>query len=232
MKYIIDSDVKIKEYDEEKVNRLIEKYQSNIELNEDEIKTLLDYYISLLRENMQEKFNIDIQEDALENRCDYAQKIIFDMMSNNRFIVYPKETQKVINPFVIGHSFLVFNYNNSYYLIDPTFRQFCTSEKCNLDYMIFSNDGSVLRPTDPGYFLNMSNEGKELAKSLIKNGYIKLNTKCAKLYCDSFYNGKTGKDKFSKIDGEIYFSSLIKPEYYCSLSDERYNELYGNSLTK
>ena len=40
------------------------------------------------------------------------------------------------------------------------------------------------------------------------------------------YKGKTDNKSFSNINGNIYMSSLIKPEYTCSLTDERYNELY------
>lgn len=231
MKFVIKSDVFIKDYDIDKVNELIRKHNSGFALSGSEIEVILNYYISLTRKKMEEFFSINVSEDPLINKCDFAQKTVFDLMTKDGFLVYPKESQNVIHPNCMGHSFLVFCLDGKSYLIDPTFKQFFLSDECDFDKLIVV-DGIIVKSLPPGYFLVRSEFGKMISSKLISDGFIELDDKVAGEYCNSFYFGKTGRDPFNKIPGSVYFNALAKPSFYCSLSDEKFNTLYGDGFSR
>lgn len=91
-------------------------------------------------------------------------------------------------------------YTQSYkFLLDPTFRQFCLKENCNVNKFYDSNWLSRGYPAPhPGYFMQADNllqlgvsaetaqETEALGQYLISKGYFCLNESTAKLYGDAF----------------------------------------------
>ena len=96
------------------------------------------------------------------------------------------------------------------YLIDPTYKQYFTANKCNIGVLI---DGNV---PDPGYFICKAPNGTAFATELLKNGYIELTNANANLYGYGF----TATTSFS------YESSPEKlGERYIQIMDECQDEL-------
>ena len=105
-----------------------------------------------------------------------------------------------------------------HFLIDATYRQFFTKEKCSKGMYYMD------KTPDPGYFV----KNKVFAKELIKNGFIKLNEEVAKEYGEPFYLSslKLGEKPNKKIN---YYDNIIN-----SNEDYKYNkdELEENDINK
>lgn len=211
MNYIIDfKPIVINDIDEEKISEIEYKITNNIFISKEEVKYLLDYVIYLTR------YKINSNLDNYENKCDLAQSMLYYYFKELNCNIYPCMTQNVITNNIIGHSFLIINLlvNNQKvnYLVDPTYIQFFTKEKCS-DNKYFINHNppyNILITPDPGYFIKK--EDIQLIKDLINKGYETLTEDIARIYGDSFYNTKTGEsDKnFKSISGNIYINAFLK----------------------
>ena len=106
----------------------------------------------------------------------------------------------------------VIKYNNKYYLVDTTYSQFFYANRNNLSRLGIMGTGGC----STGVFMLMSDEGKNISKKIIQDGYIELTEDVFKKYLDaftiSFRNGLYYEDTndFSykanySIDDYIYF---------------------------
>lgn len=124
----------------------------------------------------------DINSD-FKNFCGVSQVISMELYENMGLSVYYCNVGKF--PSVndkIRHAFGIVNIPVEGekivpYLIDLTFKQFCTSKKCN---------GEKFITQDPGYFLNQTEEGKSIINQLLEFGFVELSSKVAELYIRSF----------------------------------------------
>lgn len=211
MNYIINfKPVVINKVNGEIISEIEYKIINNISITKEEIKYLLDYIIYLTR------YKINSKLDNYENKCDLAQSILYYYFQQLNCNIYPCMTQNVITNNIVGHSFLVISFlvddKIENYLIDPTYIQFFTKEKCN-DNKYFINPNhpyNILITPDPGYFIK--EEKFYLIQNLIDQGYTILTDDIARIYGDSFYNTKVGgEDKNLKsIPGNIYINSFLK----------------------
>lgn len=232
MEYICTNSPKRKNISDELFNSIRVKIENNIPVTDEEINIFLSYEVDKCRSSLSEYLNVDIETDSLTNRCDLAQRIVGMTLGRvNNVLVYPKETQNVIDPNVQGHSFSVCVINEKEYLIDLTFRQFFDKEKC-VDDAFFIMDDKVLLAPMPGYFLNMSDENFAMSGKIIEDGFIRLDEKVAKTYCDSFYYTKQGKREYSNIPGSVYLKSLVYPNFEYVQDDKTFEENYGSIRVK
>lgn len=225
MAYIIDfKPTIIKNINKEKISEIEYKIINRISINKEEVKYLLDYIIYLTR------CKINSNLDNYEYKCDLAQSMLYYYFQKLNCNVSLCMTQNVITNNIIGHSFLVINLlmdnQSTNYLIDPTYIQFFTKEKCN-DNKYFINPNyphNVLITPDPGYFIKKEDISK--IKSLINQGYEVLTEDIARIYGDSFYNTKTGEfDKnFKSIPGNIYINAFLKGKENISKTLEELEE--------
>lgn len=225
MEYIIDAVPIRKKINISDINIIKEKINNNVIVNDNEITKLLDYYIESSLKIVEKDLNEDLTNNSLTNKCDLFQYIIGKLMEKDNIIVYPKESQNVFYPSCTGHSFLIVNIQRKFFIVDPSFRQFLTKESCDIKNFITINDTVVKAPA-PGFFMTKSEEGKELARILIRNGYIELNESTAKIYGDSFYYTKTGYLDYSDIPADIYLNALLKENAKYADSDDIFNEMY------
>ena len=94
------------------------------------------------------------------------------------------------------------------YLIDSTYRQFFSTIRCNEGrYYIEEENTNLKVAPDPGYFVTDIN----FAKTLMKDGYIELNSENAKKYGEPFYKaGISLKNIKSLHNSSIdYYSNII-----------------------
>lgn len=206
MKFIMKSTPKTVDIDSKAIKEIEKKVESNTPLSIEEVNLFLDNICYLTRC----KFTSDFENYSFEFKCDTAQAIITHYLNDLGVETHPCMTQNVITNDIVGHSFLVARLNVMGmlipYLIDPTYRQFFTSEKNNY----LTNNGMILRTPDPGYFIK--DEDKEEVERLLIDGYHILDENMARIYGDSFYNTKTGyttKD-YKSINGNIYLNSFTK----------------------
>lgn len=206
MKFIMKSTPKTVDIDSKVIKEIEKKVESNTPLSIEEVNLFLDNICYLTRC----KFTSDFENYSFEFKCDTAQAIITYYLNDLGVETHPCMTQNVITNDIVGHSFLVARLNVMGmlipYLIDPTYRQFFTSEKNNY----LTNNSMIIRTPDPGYFIK--DEDKEEVERLLIDGYHILDENMARIYGDSFYNTKTGyttKD-YKSINGNIYLNSFTK----------------------
>ena len=212
MKYIIDSEPKEVNIEEEIINELEYKIKENQPLTEEEIQIFLDNLIYQTRT----KFTKDLKEYSFEFKCDTAISIISHYLNELNVINHPCQTQQQITDHIEGHSFLTaeFNVNNQIipYLIDPTYRQFFLKEKCSESAFIYYQGKIIIRNPAPGYYIKEND--KEITSQFLKDGYTVLDENIARIYGDSFYNTKVGtkveEDTFQSLPGSIYINSFLK----------------------
>ena len=214
--FTINTNISIKESDLTQITRLKSKLLNKEKLSESEITSLLEYVVSTTRkELMLSDPNIDIRTSPLTNKCDTASGIASQLPEELGIDTRYLKTQKVISDSVSGHDFLVANIQNDPYLIDLTYRQFFLKEQCQKERFRSQNGLTYLSP-DPGYYYEVNPEHQIVAKTIIENGYIKLDESVAKIYCDSFYITRRGYitdfSNTSNISGSVYLSSLINPK--------------------
>lgn len=108
------------------------------------------------------------------------------------------------------------------YLIDLTFKQFCTCEKCDVErYNEKSLPYGIPAAPHPGYFLNQTEEGRSIIEQLLGVGFVQLTPEVAKLYGDSFvlstrdlkfYNGIIPHEYTTEYISEDYLKSMQIPD--------------------
>lgn len=209
MKYILDSIPNKIDIDYEFISILENKIINNIPLSIDESKYFLDYIVYSTRL----KFTDDIDNYSFEYKCDTACSIIGNYLNSLNVKYKINDTNKCITDGICGHTFMIIELNtingNINYLVDPTYRQFFTKDKCNDSNYILIDNRYVLTP-DPGYFIK--DEDKNLISNFLKNGYTILDENIARIYGNSFYNTKVlNYDKnYRSIPGSIYLNSFLK----------------------
>ena len=194
-------------------------------LNFSEIDYFLNYVVYKTRSILSSMKKEDIMNYNYNFMCDTAQSIIARYFDEVNITYKPVETQKAITNDIIGHSFLIADFlvSGKYisYIIDPTYNQFFSVNKCGENNFKVVN-GVVLKTPDLGYFALKSDENiQNVVKRLLRNGYILLNEENAKIYGDLFYKTKTGNINYfnSKLEmpGSIYIkgfrNSLAKLTY-------------------
>ena len=112
-------------------------------------------------------------------------------------------------PFNHAFGTVTFPYNGATktYLIDTTYRQFFTTNRCNEGryYQEEENTGLKVAP-DPGYFV----EDKDFARSLMRNGYIELTEETATKYGEAFNKASIPLKDIDKInDSNINYYQRI-----------------------
>ena len=195
MNKIIDFDINTKEEDKDRVLQIEELCKNNIPLNNDDINTLLSNLSYQVRKKIADYEGTDIQDYSYSYKCDLAQSMIYYYLENLNIKSNPVNTNEVIEG-VSGHSFIIANINTTEgekrYLIDPTYIQFFTKEKCSNNNFIIINDKVCVAP-DPGYFVVNGNKNDIMATmSLLQDGYIEFTEEVAKAYGDSFFKTKQG----------------------------------------
>lgn len=177
---------------ESKPNFNIQKFKNLKECSSS--KDIIEYIVYETRKalalkhslNKNNPVNLDIF--SLENDCEFSSekaKEICDSLNIESYIleIYPgySESAKLCN----GNGFHMCNIiklNNQYYLIDCTYRQFFTLNQNYLD-RIGIVDTSGCRP---GRFMLMNDERKQIASTILKDGWIALDNNTLKHFLDGF----------------------------------------------
>ena len=245
--FIIESKperTKIDTYKLQKVANHINKSTTD-GFTQEEIETLLNWIVENARQNIEKYLGQDITNEDLAGLCLFAQ-ISSLLPLEGKF----KETYNYTTDFKyvideLRHSFgtITFpikvnkNIEKKQYLIDVTMRQFFKTIMC--ENPKYKSDGTFVM--DPGYFLctrsRRTKESLELARQLLKKGYIELTDKNLKLYIDSFIYSSIYRTNQShlhdikNLDMEFYRKGISKGTPFIQEFDSEFLEKY-NCITK
>jgi len=101
------------------------------------------------------------------------------------------------------------------YLMDPTFRQYCTKEPNRFERYFEEPRQAVAMSTPfPGYFFNLTKEGKKFANHLITYGYFETTDDNLKQYFDPFRLYITPKEEYDDKSLGLISSTNLTGNYY------------------
>lgn len=183
--YLIDQIPDIHPVDIFSVRQSIENYKKlNNGISMEDAINIIKWTVYNTRKNIM-SLGINLDTNSLDGYCELAQLISLYPLEQLGITV-TKNTASDSFDYPYNHAFgtvkFLINENGNpvekYFLIDTTYRQFFVKEKCNkiqfyLDEMV---------GPDAGYYV----EDKELAKELMKNGFIELTGETARKYGEPF----------------------------------------------
>ena len=216
--YFVYQEPKRKVIDKDKfqevINHVIKIRNGAFEgLSLEEITLLLDFSLENARRGF-ELLGLDLKKSSLNGFCEMGQFLSLDPLEKLGFKVTKNRANQFNYPFNHCFGTVSFPYQDEdkvvlkTYLIDSTYRQFFTTNRCNYGryYHIFE-DEKILAGPDPGYFV----KDLSFARKLMGDGYIELTTQTAFMYGDAFY--KSGLDLISflesKESGIDYYDTII-----------------------
>ena len=182
--FIIDYEPETNIVDYTKVRDIVNYYKKNKYMSIDQANYLLDWTTHNTRRFISE-LGININGNSLDGFCELAQFVTLYPLEKMGFKV-TKNTARKDFDYNLNHSFGTISLNinendkinEEHFLIDTTYIQFFTKDKCNRG-MYYYND----QKPSPGYFV----KNKIVANEIINKGYIKLNKEIAKEYGEPFY---------------------------------------------
>ncbi len=86
------------------------------------------------------------------------------------------------NSYFHRHYFNIIKYQDSYYLVDCTYKQFFLLKRCLLNRLGIP----FLASPQAGTFMLMNDKREEVAKKILSDGYIKITSNVLKAYLDGF----------------------------------------------
>lgn len=176
-----------------------------------------------------ETLGMDIKNNSLNGFCELGQALSL-MPLENIGLEVTKNSATGSFDYPFNHAFgtVTFPYNGATktYLIDTTYRQFFTTNRCNEGryYQEEENTGLKVAP-DPGYFV----EDENFARSLMRNGYIELTEETATKYGEAFNKASIPLKDIDKInDRNInYYQRMLNDREDYKISD---GELEGLNI--
>ncbi len=232
MNKIIHFNINNKPEDIKLVFQIEELCKSNIQLNEEDVRVLLSHLSYLVRKLLADSNGVDMSEYSYYYKCDTAQSMICYYLNSLGIKTNPVNTNEVING-VCGYSLVLATFDTTSgektFLIDPTYIQFFSKEKCDKSNFVVINDIVCVSP-DPGYFIVEDNK-EEVILPLLNDGYIEFNEEVASAYGNSFFQTKQGTQKSQIKNNKASGSNYIKwfTSYTSSLSKTK-EELLGMGL--
>ena len=196
-------------------------YFSDIRFNRLDVNDKLDYIVWMTRRALLERFhNNDKKIKSLNglhltNECKNTSYFVCDLCKGlgirAKVIKIPAAFSDEINLFNGSgyHYFVVAEINGEEFIIDCTYRQFFTADYNNLERL-----GVVgLAGCDPGVFMMLNRDRKNVAMTILKNGWIRCTKENFKHYLDgftlSFRNG-------------LYYDWLGRVDYNVDYTDRDY----------
>ena len=207
--YIIKEEPKRFVVDENRLDEAIDSYQKDNDLTDEEIEILLQASVMNARRGF-ETLGIDIKNNSLNGFCELGQALSLMPLENIGLeVTKSSATGSFDYPFNHVFGTVTFPYDGATktYLIDTTYRQFFTTNRCNEGryYQEEENTGLKVAP-DPGYFV----EDENFARSLMRNGYIELTKETATKYGEAFKKASIPLKDIDKInDSNINYYQRI-----------------------
>lgn len=226
--YIIKEEPKRFVIDEIRLDEAIDSLKKGNDLTDEEIEILLQASVMNARCGF-ETLGIDIKNNSLNGFCELGQALSLMPLENIGLEVTKNSASESFDyPFNHAFGTVTFPYDGATktYLIDTTYRQFFTTNRCNEGryYQEEENTGLKVAP-DPGYFI----EDEGFARNLMRNGYIELTEETATKYGEAFNKASIPLKDIDKInDRNInYYQRMLNDREDYKISD---GELEGLNI--
>ena len=208
--YIINEEPERFVVDKDELDKAINHLEEGNGLTLDEIETLLQASVENARSNFA-NLGIDVKTNSLNGFCELGQALTL-MPLESLGLKVTKNTAKESFGYPFNHAFgtVTFPYNGGEitYLIDSTYRQFFTTNRCNEGryHQEEENTGLKVAP-DPGYFV----EDESFARNLMRNGYVPLTKENATKYGEAFYKASISLEKQENLNNSNinYYENII-----------------------
>lgn len=228
--YIIDEEPLFKEVDTNELISAIEHLEEVMENNtyglidgisEREAKVILNWTVYNTRNNLIIN-NINIERASLTGLCGYCQSSSLFPLEDLRLKTTVNNTVEILNckyrhafgtvtiP-IVGETL-----EEKQYLIDCSYRQFFSTTQCNDGryYTVAEDFKGEIAPS-AGYFMTQTEEENNMARALLKNGFVELTSENAKSYCNGFALSSIGLNsseyeikKVKNTTGSDYINSI------------------------
>ena len=236
-KYIFSSEPLNEFIDINKIAEIQNFYETNHYLKSDDLSMFLNWVIynsRLYCVDDAEKIKISSYKGNCANTQQIndliLKKIGFETFKFNIGGVFNQKPIHSINylkvPVMIDNKIIT-----KEFILDPTFRQFCTYEENRFERYFEEPRYNVNKSTPfPGYFFNLTEKGKKFANDLIKTGYFELSDENTKLYFDCFNLYLKDKNQYDNINllGKIATTDLSASTYRMLMKENRDNYENGN----
>lgn len=226
--YIIDEEPKRFVIDEIRLDEAIDSLKKGNDLTDEEIEIFLQASVMNARRGFA-TLGIDIKNNSLNGFCELGQALSLMPLENIGLEVTKNSASESFDyPFNHAFGTVTFPYDGATktYLIDTTYRQFFTTNRCNEGryYQEEENTGLKVAP-DPGYFV----EDENFARNLMRNGYIELTEETATKYGEAFNKASIPLKDIDKInDRNInYYQRMLNDREDYKISD---GELEGLNI--
>lgn len=213
--FITESDPKFNFEDEDNINNLLSV--DNL-MNRIVLKTRKE----LLKKHFCKNPNEEIKKQSFTNDCYKSSEIVKKICDDNgiksyRIEIYPGFSSK--NNLCNGNGFHYFNIvklYDKYYLIDCTYRQFFKLKGNFIEKIGLINMQGCL----PGTFILMDKERKEVAKKILKYGWVELDENVLKAYLDAFAISYRNGIYYEKTNDYSFKTSYSIDDYVKFLNGE------------
>lgn len=237
--YIIDSEPVLEEIEEEKINSAIEHLQEVLEKNKEKItdgitkeeaETILQFVVFNTRQNFINMAHVDLRTHNLKGCCKLAQELSMNLFKNLGLAITVNDDTIFTGRSTPTHFFGTvaipvkeeefLSIQN--YLIDVTYRQFFTLNRCHHGLTKVKN----AIPPEAGYFVCQSQQGQMIASQILKNGYIKLNKEIAKIYGLGFalrfiYNQSEMVEQYFTEESNQYLNRMLNQQNTLHLDTDK-----------
>lgn len=208
--YIINEEPERFVVDKDELDKAINHLEEGNGLTLDEIETFLQASVENARSNFA-NLGIDVKTNSLNGFCELGQALTL-MPLESLGLKVTKNSAKESFGYPFNHAFgtVTFPYNGGEitYLIDSTYRQFFTTNRCNEGryHQEEENTGLKVAP-DPGYFV----EDESFARNLMRNGYVPLTKENATKYGEAFYKASISLEKQENLNNSNinYYENII-----------------------
>lgn len=197
-------------------------YEKNGYIPEKYISSFLNWVTYMTRLNITSPLE-SVMDLSMAGRCAIAQNYLSQLFSKFNLSHIPFNvgmvvgtdpihalTKVIIPTAVDGETCL------KEFILDPTFRQFCLTEENRFERYNEEKRWAVDMATPhPGYFFNLTDEGRDFANNLICYGYYEATDENLKKYFDAFALYVTPKEKYedSSLLGKIHSTNLSGDDY-------------------
>ena len=169
---------------------------------------------------------------SFKGRCAPAAQVADELLTKMGFKVEQFNMGSVVNAPQIHQLCMVYiptvingEAVSKKYILDPTFRQFCISEENRFERYFEEPRYSVNMATPrPGYFMNLTEEGRNFANELITYGYFEITEEKLKRYSDAFALYAKPKEKYKALElvGTTDTTSTSANEYMDRIIENPY----------
>lgn len=198
-------------------------YEKHGYIPDSHIITFLNWLTYSARKNISNELE-DVTKSSFAGRCAVAQSFYAQMLDkfglkNMTFNVGDVVGTEPIHALTCVEIPTVVNGErvSRTFMLDPTFRQFCITEENRFERYNEEERWSVRMATPhPGYFFNLTDEGREFAEGLIHYGFFEVNEDSLKTYFDPFALYVTPKEAYDDQDnvGKISCTTASGVDYW------------------